>query len=350
MTAFYRMPSLGSDMEAGTLIEWVKQPGERLAKGDVIAVVETQKGAIEVEVFHDAVMGRRLVEVGQTVPVGTPMAELEIEGASPEVAEAPIGEAPSEPSEIAKAPAVKMAPGASPLLRPTEAAEAGTHGRRRASPAARRLARDLGLALDGLTGTGPDGAIVLRDVSAAAGKASRGAPSAERPAPRRGLDLAAMREAIAAAMARSKREIPHYYLSQTIDLTPTIDWLARRNVGLAPERRILMGVLFIKAVALTLRSFPELNGFDRGGRFEPATGIHVGSATAIRGGGLVAPAIHDADQLDLDTLMDRLRDLVARVRAGTLRSSELADPTITISSLGERGVDRLYGIIYPPQV
>jgi pyruvate dehydrogenase E2 component (dihydrolipoamide acetyltransferase) len=159
-----------------------------------------------------------------------------------------------------------------------------------------------------------------------------------------------MREAIAAAMARSKREIPHYYLSQTIDLTPASDWLARRNAELPPQRRVLMGVLFIKAVALTLRDFPELNGFDRGGRFEPGAGIHVGSATAVRGGGLVAPAIHEADQLGLDTLMDHLRDLVARVRAGTLRSSELSDPTITVSSLGERGVDRLYGIIYPPQV
>ncbi|MFY9972943.1 MAG: 2-oxo acid dehydrogenase subunit E2, partial [Chromatiaceae bacterium] len=178
----------------------------------------------------------------------------------------------------------------------------------------------------------------------------RGAPAVEHPPPRRGLDLAAMREAIAAAMARSKREIPHYYLSETIDLTPASDWLTRRNAELPPERRVLLGVLFIKAVALTLRDFPELNGFDRGGRFEPASGIHVGSATAIRGGGLVAPAIHDADQLDLEALMDRLRDLVARVRAGTLRSSELSDPTITVSSLGERGVDRLYGIIYPPQV
>jgi pyruvate dehydrogenase E2 component (dihydrolipoamide acetyltransferase) len=159
-----------------------------------------------------------------------------------------------------------------------------------------------------------------------------------------------MREAIAAAMAHSKREIPHYYLSHAIDLTPASDWLARRNADLPPDRRVLMGVLFIKAVALTLRRFPELNGFDRDGRFEPATGIHVGTATAIRGGGLVAPAIHDADQLDLDTLMARLRDLVARVRAGTLRGSELSDPTVTVSSLGERGVDRLYGIIYPPQV
>jgi pyruvate dehydrogenase E2 component (dihydrolipoamide acetyltransferase) len=159
-----------------------------------------------------------------------------------------------------------------------------------------------------------------------------------------------MREAIAAAMSRSKREIPHYYLSHAVDLTPASDWLARRNAEVPPERRVLMGALFIKAVALTLVRFPELNGFDRDGRFEPATGIHVGSATAIRGGGLVAPAIHDADRLDLETLMARLRDLVARVRAGQLRSSELSDPTITVSSLGERGVDRLYGVVYPPQV
>jgi pyruvate dehydrogenase E2 component (dihydrolipoamide acetyltransferase) len=350
MTTVYRMPSLGADMEAGTLIEWVKQPGERLAKGDVIAVVETQKGAIEVEVFHDAVMGRRLVEVGETVPVGTPMAELEMEGAQPETAKGRLDEVPPVSSEIQKPAEVQIAPAAGPGIRLIEVAGAGTSGRRRASPAARRLARDLGLALEDLRGTGPDGAIILQDVPAAAGKVEQGPSPAEPLAPRRGVNLAAMREAIAAAMARSKREIPHYYLSQTIDLTPASDWLARRNAERPPERRVLMGVLFIKAVALALKSFPELNGFDRGGRFEPAAGIHVGSATAIRGSGLVAPAIHDVDKLDLDTLMDRLRDLVARVRAGTLRSSELADPTITVSSLGERGVDRLYGIIYPPQV
>ena len=159
-----------------------------------------------------------------------------------------------------------------------------------------------------------------------------------------------MREAIAAAMARSKREIPHYYLSHAIDLTPASDWLNGQNAEQPPDRRILMGVLFIKAVAVTLHQFPELNGFDRDGRFDPGNGVHVGCAIAIRGGGLVAPAIHDADQLDLNTLMVRLRDLVARARAGSLRGSELADPTVTVSSLGERGADGLFGIIYPPQV
>jgi pyruvate dehydrogenase E2 component (dihydrolipoamide acetyltransferase) len=346
MSAVYRMPSLGSDMEAGTLIEWVKQPGERFAKGDVIAVVETQKGAIEVEVFQAGIMGRQLLEPGQTVPVGTPMAELEVEGAT-----APVGPAETEPVQPGES-AVQPATGYQPMPpQPTQPAAAPqTLHRRRASPAARRLAQRLGLTLDRLIGSGPDGAIILADTRAAVAAVEQSQPPTERPSARRGLDLTAMREAIAAAMAHSKREIPHYYLSHAIDLTPASDWLARRNADLPPDRRVLMGVLFIKAVALTLGRFPELNGFDRNGRFEPATGIHVGTATAIRGGGLVAPAIHDADQLDLDTLMARLRDLVARVRAGTLRSSELADPTITVSSLGERGVDRLYGVIYPPQV
>jgi len=354
----YRMPSLGSDMEAGTLIEWVKQPGDRLAKGDVIAVVETQKGAIEVEVFQDAVMGRVLVEPGETVPVGTPMAELEATEGMTEPAE---GEEPSRRDSAEEtgieAKAHKRTDGTDtqtsgeePEPRQETAAPTAIQTRPRASPAARRLAQARGISLQSISGSGPGGAIILADLRRAADQPEPPEPASRRPAVRGGLDLPAMREAIAAAMSRSKREIPHYYLSHDIDLTPAADWLSTHNADQPPDRRLLMGVLFIKAVAITLRQFPELNGFNRDGRFEHSEAIHVGSATAIRGGGLAAPAIHDADQLDLATLMDRLRDLVARTRAGSLRSSELSDPTVTVSSLGERGVDRLYGIIYPPQV
>jgi pyruvate dehydrogenase E2 component (dihydrolipoamide acetyltransferase) len=355
--AVYRMPSLGSDMEAGTLIEWVKQPGDRLAKGDVIAVVETQKGAIEVEVFQDAVMGRILVEPGESVPVGTPMAELEGAEVEPRAAE-PAQPLPRHPGREVGIQGKECKPAAGteakasdeqaePRRRKPEAGAPST--RRRVSPAARRLAEEHHIDLATMTGSGPDGAITLDDVRAAA-KPEQPAPSEGQPRPRGKLDLAAMREAIAAAMSRSKRTIPHYYLGHDIDLTPAAGWLAARNAELPPDGRLLMGVLLIKAVAVTLHAFPELNGFDRDGRFEPSEAIHIGTATAIRGGGLVAPAIHDADQLDLATLMDRLRDLVARVRGGSLRSSELSDPTITVSSLGERGVQCLYGIIYPPQV
>jgi pyruvate dehydrogenase E2 component (dihydrolipoamide acetyltransferase) len=355
--AVYRMPSLGSDMEAGTLIEWVKQPGDRLAKGDVIAVVETQKGAIEVEVFQDAVMGRILVEPGESVPVGTPMAELEGAEVEPRAAE-PAQPLPRHPGREVGIQGKECKPAAGteakasdeqaePRRRKPEAGAPST--RRRVSPAARRLAEEHHIDLATMTGSGPDGAITLDDVRAAA-KPEQPAPSEGQPRPRGKLDLAAMREAIAAAMSRSKRTIPHYYLGHDIDLTPAAGWLAARNAELPPDGRLLMGVLLIKAVAVTLHAFPELNGFDRDGRFEPSEAIHIGTATAIRGGGLVAPAIHDADQLDLATLMERLRDLVARVRNGSLRSSELSDPTITVSSLGERGVQCLCGIIYPPQV
>jgi pyruvate dehydrogenase E2 component (dihydrolipoamide acetyltransferase) len=355
----FRMPSLGSDMEAGTLIEWTHRPGERLHKGDTIAVVETQKGAIEVEVFHDAVMGRPLIEPGETVPVGTAMAELEpLEAIAEQGPGAGRAEGPA-PAAGSSGAAPGAYEGLGGTARGTGPAETSAQGRTpaapgvRASPAARRLAAERGIALAELTGSGPDGAIVLGDLAAAAkpgARAPAATPAQARPAPRGGLDLAAMRQAIAAAMSRSKREIPHYYLSQDIDLTVATEWLGARNADLPPAKRLLMGVLFIKAVAITLPRFPELNGFDRDGRFEPSEAVHVGSATAIRGGGLIAPAIHDADRLDLATVMNRLRNLVSRVRSGGLRASELSDPTVTVSSLGDRGVDRLYGIIYPPQV
>jgi pyruvate dehydrogenase E2 component (dihydrolipoamide acetyltransferase) len=159
-----------------------------------------------------------------------------------------------------------------------------------------------------------------------------------------------MRRAIAAAMARSKREIPHYYLSTAVDLTRALAWLEAANAARPPAERLLLAALLLKAVAHALGKMPEFNGFFTASGFQPGLGIHVGTAIAIRGGGLVAPAIHDADKLSLDELMACLRDLVARARSGALRSSELSDPTITVTSLGERGVETVFGVIYPPQV
>jgi pyruvate dehydrogenase E2 component (dihydrolipoamide acetyltransferase) len=151
-------------------------------------------------------------------------------------------------------------------------------------------------------------------------------------------------------MARSKREIPHYYLDHQIDVTMCEQWLAQKNATLPPDSRILLATLAVKATALAVRRFPKFNGFYRDNKFEPSSAVHVGLAIAIRGGGLTAPALHDADRLSLDELMACMRDLVQRTRAGRIRSSEMADPTITVSNLGERGVDALYGVIYPPQV
>ncbi len=333
MARFFRMPSLGADMEAGTLAEWLKRPGDTVSRGDVIAVVETQKGAIEVEIFDEGVIEKLLIEPGQTVPVGAPLAELAgEEGAAPSEPEAPAATEPG-PAPVpvaAVAPAAESAPAA---------------GRPRASPAARRLAAERGVDLAALAGSGPDGAVLSTDLPAAAP-----APPRAEPSRRAGLDLAEMRKAIAAAMSRAKREIPHFYLSHEIDLSAATEWLARENAQRAPEARLLLGALYLKALALALRKYPEFNGFYVDDGFRPSEAIHVGMAVAIRGGGLVAPAIHDTDRLGLDEIMARLRDLADRVRRGGLRSSEMSDPTVTLSSLGERGVEALYGVIYPPQV
>src|SRR5271169_2086541 len=146
---------------------------------------------------------------------------------------------------------------------------------------------------------------------------------------------AQMRRAIGVAMARSKREIPHYYLSTTVDLTRALGWLEAANATRPPAQRLLLAALLLKAVARALGEAPEFNGFFTAEGFQPGTGIHIGTAIAIRGGGLVAPAIRYADKLSLDELMAQLRDLVVRARSGALRSSELSDPTITVTNLGE---------------
>jgi pyruvate dehydrogenase E2 component (dihydrolipoamide acetyltransferase) len=341
--AEFRMPSLGADMEAGTLVEWMVKPGDLVKRGDVVAVVETQKGAIEIEIFEAGQVERIMVDVGGKVPVGTPLAHIRSE----HEIKAGVAEAPRAPEALAPA-AATVTPGVrAPPPKPQLAVPLAALGRVRTSPAARRLASARGVDLSAISGTGPDGAVVFADVERMTGAAVALPIERKRVI---GLDLDAMRTAIAAAMARSKREIPHYYLQHQVDVTECEAFLSRINATRPPDNRLLMGVLLVKAVATAARRFPAFNGFHQDGQFKPSAGVNVGVAIAIRGGGLAAPAIHDSDQLTLDELMARMRDLVQRVRAGRIRSSEMTDSTITVSSLGERGVEALYGVIYPPQV
>jgi pyruvate dehydrogenase E2 component (dihydrolipoamide acetyltransferase) len=341
------MPSLGADMEAGTLVEWLVKPGDQVKRGDVVAVVETQKGAIEIEVFEAGKIEQILVGLNTKVPVGTPLARIRTE-LEPQLGAMAAAASPAAPP-VPAAPSVPLTP--PPLVRvpvavPSSPPVAPAASRVRVSPAARRLAEAHAIDLSTVTGSGPVGEITYSDVERRIGEAV--APPKKKRA--LWLDLDAMRAAIAAAMARSKREIPHYYLEHQVDVTASEQWLMQKNATLSPDSRLLIGALAIRAVALAARRFPAFNGFYRDGKFEPASAVHAGVAIAIRGGGLAAPALHDADQISLDELMARMRDLVQRTRAGRIRSSELSDPTITITSLGERGVEATYGIIYPPQV
>ena len=333
--AEFVMPALGADMEAGRLIAWMKKPGDRIERGEIIAEIDTDKGLIEVECFATGVVEELLINPGDRVPVGTVLAVIREEGMGARKAERPE----EKPAAVPAGPIPAIT----------------TPARLKISPVARKMAAELGVDPAAITGTGPGGRITHEDVERAA--AARTAVAQVAPPvqpsvqPEDSADRAArMRQAIAAAMAKSKREIPHYYLSATIDMSRATTWLAEENQKRPVEGRLLLGAILIKAVALALREVPELNGFWKEGRAVPSKEIHVGMAISLRGGGLIAPALHNADEQSLDELMKNLRDLTQRARAVRLRSSELTDPTITVTSMGDQGVETVFGVIYPPQV
>lgn len=320
----FKLPSLGADMDEGTLLAWKVKPGDLVRKGQVVAVIDTSKAAVDVEIWSDGVIQELKILPGERIPVGTVLATLCEPGTTPTITASPIPSPASSPPP-------------------------------RISPAARKRALELDVDASRLIGSGPGGAITLTDVERAAERA-KAAPLASAissapvpPAAKAGPE-SEMRKAIAAAMSRSKREIPHYYLAETIPMACAQTWLNATNAGRPIAERLLMAVVQLKAVALTLRKFPELNGFYSDGDFQPAAAAHIGVAISLRQGGLVAPAIHDVGDKSLGVLMSDLTDLVKRARAGSLRSSELADPTITVTNLGEQGVELVQGVIYPPQV
>ncbi|MBN2623219.1 MAG: 2-oxo acid dehydrogenase subunit E2 [Acidimicrobiales bacterium] len=367
------MPSLGADMEAGTVLEWRVQPGDTVHRGDIVAVVDTEKSTIEVEVFEDGVVEELLAAPGDELPVGAPLARIAAAPAAPapdrRPARAPAGtprrkhaeakpartgtprrtrpaarRSPAEAARSRAAPRAPRPPGAAPV---------------RASPLARRRAAERHVDLADIAGSGPGGAVVAADLDRAPsdGERAPGTPSeAAEPGTPAAADeeredrQAAMRHAIGALMARSAREIPHYHLATTIDLSAALTWLTAANERRSVAERLLPGALLLKATARAAIEVPAVNGFWVDDAFQAAPAVHLGVAVALRGGGLIAPALHDADRLTLDELMSALRDLVGRARAGRLRSSEMSDPTLTVTNLGEQGVEEVHGVIYAPQV
>ncbi len=361
----FRMPSLGADMEDGVFVEWRVETGARVERGQVVCVVETQKGAIEVEIWDAGTIARLIAEPGQRIPVGQAMAIVAEEGEDRQaVAAAGVAAPPAPPAAPAAPPSPTATPAAAgatvastpPVARPAVAAGLPP----RASPAARRRAAELDVDLDALAIATAGAPISVADVERAAAAppapvSPRAAPAAApsgpvaTPAAGPGPEEA-MRAAIAAAMSRSKREIPHYYLGSEIDVEAAHQWLERYNAARPLAGRVLFAALALRAVALALHEVPDLNGQFADGRFRRSNAIHVGVVTSLRGGGVVVPAVHDADRLALPELMASLRDVLARARSGRLRSSDLADSTITVTNLGDLGVETVYGVIYPPQV
>ena len=378
------LPSLGADMDEGALVAWLIEHGDSVGRGEIVAEVETDKGIIEVECWDDVIVEELLVEAGETrLAVGTPIARFRSAGAevTADAEEGTVATGQSAADEVAAAepapfePVPKITPPVRHLAhelgvdvdlveatgpggsvtrmdvrRGVQAPLRSTgNGRVKASPRARRIAAGAGLDLAAAIPSRRDGLIVAGDLDVATMDAPEAPGAAETTKPV--ADKAtAMRSAIARSMERSKREIPHYYLDTTVDMERALTWLEACNDERSITDRILPAALLLKASALALAEFGDLNGHWIDGAFQPSEEVNLGVAVSLRGGGLVAPAIHDAASLSLGEMMGALTDLVARARAGRLRGSEMSEQTATVTNLGDRGVERTFPVIVPPQV
>lgn len=321
----FRMPSLGADMESGFLREWKVKPGDHVKRGDIIAEVETQKGIIDIEVFDEGTVGELLIKEDDKVPVGTLMAHI-----------IPVGETAAEQTKpIVSQPVVTSENKSVPQI---------LHDIH-ASPLAKRIASEKGIDLSTVKGSGPNKAITREDVEKAIAERVAPAPDKEKKL----IPLDNIRLAVAAAMSKSNREIPHYYLETKIDMSKALAWLTESNKHRAVKDRLLPAVLLIKSVAKALGNTPDLNAWWENG-LQRKNDIHIGFVVSLRTGGIIVPAIHDAGKKSLDELMKSLTDVITRSRSLRLRSSDLTDSTITITNLGEGSVEKVFGVIYPPQV
>lgn len=333
----FLMPSLGADMEDGVLVEWRKKTGDQLKPGDIIADVDTQKGLIEIEVFDDGILKELLVKEGEKVPVGTVLAIIE-NGENGEV----LKQKESTQQEIRKD---------SLEINKSESHE---KGRIKISPLARKIAELNGIDISQIQGTGTEGSIVKEDVEKVISEKKKSLQpkeieEKEEHSPEVKSPFGSIRMAVAAAMSKSNREIPHYFLEKRVDMSNAMEWIRQSNKDLSVQKRILPVALLIKAVAKALDDVPELNGsWDNG--LQVKNEINIGFVLSLRSGGIVVPAILQADSKSVYEIMETLNDLIPRARGAKLRSSELSQSTFTITNIGEGGADKVFGLIYPPQV
>ena len=337
------MPSLGAAMEEGTLIAWKKKPGDIVKRGDIIAEVETQKGLIEIEVFDEGTIQELLVLEGTKVPVGTVMALINPSGTELE----------AKKENIPAEKLIPLQPIEEKIMDPSSEKIEEIQINIKASPFARRLADDNHIDLLQIKGTGQDGVITTEDIENAIAEREKIEIEKTLKIPveteKNDIPAGTIQSAVTAAMSKSNSEIPHYYLRKKIDMTNALAWLEIANSKRTSKKRILPITLLIKATAKSLTEYPDLNAiWDNG--LQLKKDINIGFMVSLRAGGIVIPAIHQADLKSVDEIMDVLNDIIPRARALRLRSSELSDSTITITNIGDGGVDSVFGVIYPPQV
>jgi pyruvate dehydrogenase E2 component (dihydrolipoamide acetyltransferase) len=389
MATEIQLPALSPTMTEGKIVKWLKKEGESISSGEAIAEVETDKSNLEVEAFDDGVLLKILVPEGETGKVGAPIAVIGQKGEKVEASAPPAKAATPAPAAASAAPtppAPKPAPPGPearrempqpeeraqkpggpaqvvPIRRAEEPAPpaAEENGRLRASPLAKRMARDEGLDLAAVQGSGPSGRIVKRDVEAAIGQAGQAAAVARAPAPagrpapapvptfgRREpevLPISGMRKIISQRMAEVKPGVPHFYVTVDIEMEEAAKL---REQAKAAEVKVSFNDLIVKAAALALRRQPKVNVSIQGDRILQFHTADVGIAVAIEDG-LITPVIRDADQKSLGTIAAESRELAERARRKALKPEEYSGGSITVSNLGMFGVDSFIAVINPPQ-
>ncbi len=344
------MPQMGYDMQEGTVVRWRKREGEEVARGEVIAEIETDKATVEFEAYTSGVLRKIVVNEGIAIPVGDLIAVIaDADEALPaDLVSAPARQAaPAGPAPQAAAPA-SPGPAAAPAAAPREV---------RASPIARRLAREKGIDLSLVTGTGPGGRVVEQDVldyappveaSAAAGApaASPAPVNAEAPAAEM-AELSRMRQAIAKVTIDSKRDAPHFYVTSDVDMTKAMALRRDTNDAVSSGVRVSVNDLVIKAAAIALKRHPKFNAFYRGDHLQMNPGINIGIAIALEAG-LIVPGISGCESKSLVEIAAASRDLIDRANNGSLRNEEYSGTTFSISNLGMFDVDSFAAIIFPP--
>ena len=391
------MPQMGYDMHEGKVVRWLKQEGEEVIRGEVIAEIETDKATVEYEAYTGGVMGKIVAEEGETIPVGGLIAVITAPGeAIPEelLTDAAISDSNRPPADLA--PTSVEVPAPQPA-----AASPQDDGEVRASPIARRLAQERGVDLSTVTGTGPGGRITEADIPDQGTPAAaptpalvvangyiKASPLAKRLAKERGIDLASlngtgpegriteidvpghapvpdglvadsaelssekvelsrMRQAIARVTVDSKREAPHFYVSVDIDMTKAMSFRRDMNDELDAERRVSVNDLVVKASAIAIGRHPKFNSFFRDDHLQMNSAINVGIAIALESG-LIVPGINGCEGKSLVQIAVASRDLVARANSGTLRNDEYSGTTFSVSNLGMFDIESFTAIIFPP--
>ena len=358
MAETINMPKLGFDMAEGTLVRWVKQVGENINKGDVLAEIETDKATVEVESSASGVVLEHIVDQGTVVPVNAPIA---IVGAEGEKVEAPKAEGGKPKADEKKAvsgkqkeePAAQTQPAVAPVQQAAAPVETGPV---KASPLAKKIARDRNIDLSRVPGTGPGGRVVRKDVEAAV---SSGQPAAvsRQPMPAtvvpvsagdETIQLTRLRQAIARRMVESTTTVPHFYVTHEYKMDALLALRKQINEYLPDNEKVSVNDFIIKAVALTLRQFPNLNSSFAGDKAIRHGSINIGVAVAVEGG-LLTVVNKNTDQLPLRQISGEVKRMVAAAREGKVRPDDIEGSTFSISNMGMFDVENFLAIINPPE-